>query len=411
MPMAAAIVLTAAVLVFVVIALRERSGRRRLGTLASRLDPGGYPASAALGMRQAIERVERAADHFEAASERGAADEERLRRSLESLPEGVVVADSTGRVVFRNAAAMRIGGAHHTDAIVEQSVQASIRQALANRPGDQQFELRGPPRKVLRVRGIPVAGTEPTSAGALIVIEDVTERVRLEAARTDFVTNLSHELKSPVGAISLLGETIVAEDDLDVVRRLSERVVIEAHRVSRVVDDLLELSRIEHDGGQTELVSIASVMSEAVARVHAIAEHRRIAVCVEEPDARLEVYGDRRQLVSALGNLVDNGVKYSHLGGRLKIWSEVADDGVEVKVRDEGIGIPRTDLDRIFERFYRVDRARSRDTGGTGLGLSIVRHVAVNHQGSILVESEEGVGSTFTLRLPRHVEDEEAGRS
>ena len=152
-------------------------------------------------------------------------------------------------------------------------------------------------------------------------------------------------------------------------------------------------------------------MSEAVAHIHAIAEHRRIAVCVEEPDARLEVYGDRRQLVSALGNLVDNGVKYSHLGGRLKIWSEVANDRVEVKVRDEGIGIPRTDLDRIFERFYRVDRARSRDTGGTGLGLSIVRHVAVNHQGSILVESEEGVGSTFTLRLPRQVEDEEAGRS
>jgi two-component system sensor histidine kinase SenX3 len=410
MPMAAAIVLTAAVLVFVVIALRERSGRRRLAALASRLDPGGYPTTA-LGLRQAIERVQRAADHFEAASERGAADEERLRRSLESLPEGVVVADSTGRVVFRNVAAVRIGGAHHTDAIVEQSVQASIRQALANRPGLQQFELRGPPRKVLRVRGIPVAGTEPTSAGALIVIEDVTERVRLEAARTDFVTNLSHELKSPVGAISLLGETIVAEDDLDVVRRLSERVVIEAHRVSRVVDDLLELSRIEHDGGHAEFVSVASVVNEAVARVHALAEHRRISVCVEEPDARLEVYGDRRQLVSALGNLVDNGVKYSHLGGRLKIWSEVADGGVDVKVRDEGIGIPRTDLDRIFERFYRVDRARSRDTGGTGLGLSIVRHVAVNHQGSVLVESEEGVGSTFTLRLPRPVQDEEVGQS
>jgi two-component system sensor histidine kinase SenX3 len=214
-----------------------------------------------------------------------------------------------------------------------------------------------------------------------------------------------------VGAISLLGETIVAEDDLDVVRRLSERVVVEAYRVSRVVDDLLELSRIEHDGGQAELVSVASVLSEAVARVHALAEHRRIAVCVEEPDAVLEVLGDRRQLVSAVGNLVDNGVKYSHLGGRLKVWCEIACDAVEVKVRDEGIGIPTTDLDRIFERFYRVDRARSRDTGGTGLGLSIVRHVAVNHQGTVLVESEEGVGSTFTLRLPLHVPPQEVGRS
>ena len=394
-------VVTAVAVAFalVVIVYRTRDAERRLAALAMRLDPGGYPPTDR-GLAAAVNRVERASDHLQAATERAAADEQRLHQAIESLPEGVVIADASGQVVFRNKAAASIAGAHHASALVEQAVQAMVRQGLAAQFADQQLELRGPPRKVVRLRAIPVAGRDPTSAGALVVLEDITEKVRLEAARTDFVANLSHELKSPVGAIALLAETLGDEEDLSLIRRLSGRVQLEALRVSRVVDDLLELSRIEHEGVRHEDVAISAIVHEAAARANALAEHRAIALAINAAPGELIVEGDRRQLVSALSNLVDNAVRYSHSGGKVEVWVESHDEFIDIRVRDDGIGIPARDLDRIFERFYRVDRARSRETGGTGLGLAIVRHVAAKHGGSVVVESEEGVGSTFTLRLP-----------
>ncbi len=388
-----------ATVTLIVIIRRTRDAQRRLAALAVRLDPGGYPASSG-SIVAAVGRVERATDHLQAATLRAAADEQRLHHAIESLPEGVVIADAGGHIVFRNRAAASIAGAHHATALVDQAVAAMVRQGLAAQFADQQLELRGPPRKVVRLRAIPVTGVDPTSAGALVVLEDVTEKVRLEAARTDFVANLSHELKSPVGAIALLAETLGAEEDPALVQRLSERVQLEALRVSRVVDDLLELSRIEHEGLRHEGVPVTAIVSEAVARANAIAEHHTISLVVEPVPSDLEVEGDRRQLVSALANLVDNAVKYSREGGNVEVWADKHGALIDICVRDNGIGIPARDLDRIFERFYRVDRARSRGTGGTGLGLAIVRHVAVNHGGSVVVESEEGVGSTFTLRLP-----------
>jgi len=178
-------------------------------------------------------------------------------------------------------------------------------------------------------------------------------------------------------------------------------MVEESIRAGRTIDDLLELSRIELGGeALKEAVAVGLVIAEAVDRVRTLADRRGVVLRVVEPGDRLKVLGDRRQIVSALGNLVENAIKYSESGKLVEVSASTDGLNVDMRVRDEGMGIPTRDLDRIFERFYRVDRARSRETGGTGLGLAIVRHVATNHGGDVLVSSVEGEGSTFTLRIP-----------
>src|SRR5690606_28148277 len=187
----------------------------------------------------------------------------------------------------------------------------------------------------------------------------------------------------------------------EVAQRLAERVVNESFRVSRTIDDLLELSRIEAGGEDVrQPVAVHLVLDEAAGRIRPAAELRDIAIRVGDVSPRVAAWGDRRQLVSAVANLLDNAVKYSSPGSSVEV--RAASDGttVAIDVEDHGLGIPARDLERIFERFYRVDRARSRETGGTGLGLAIVRHVASTHHGEVRVESLEGAGSTFTLRLP-----------
>jgi two-component system sensor histidine kinase SenX3 len=237
--------------------------------------------------------------------------------------------------------------------------------------------------------------------GAVAIIEDVSEGRRLEAVRRDFVANVSHELKTPVGALALLAETLAEEEDQAVTQRLSRRMQIEAARVGRIIEDLLDLSRLEAEESPVrEPVAMHVVVGQAVEQVRPAAELRRITLGVSEVPRRLRVLGDRRQLVSAVFNLLENAIKYSEKGSSVEV--ECLTDGREValSVRDHGIGIPTRDLERIFERFYRVDRSRGRDTGGTGLGLAIVRHVTTNHGGHVEVDSREGEGSTFTIRLP-----------
>jgi two-component system sensor histidine kinase SenX3 len=237
--------------------------------------------------------------------------------------------------------------------------------------------------------------------GAVAIIEDVSERRRLEAVRRDFVANISHELKTPVGALSLVAETLEGEDDPKIVARLSHRMRTEAERLSRIIEDLLDLSRIESEESPSrDPVPVHLILGQAIERLRPAAQHRGIRLDVEEPPPDVVVRGDRRQLVSAVHNLVDNAIKYSEDESSVQVKVEDSNGWVDISVADHGIGIPSRDLERIFERFYRVDRARSRDTGGTGLGLSIVRHVAGNHGGEVRVVSREGEGSTFTLRLP-----------
>ncbi len=321
---------------------------------------------------------------------------DRQTRALDNLPIGIVLADSRGTVVGRNSMASGFLGAGHGGVLVDEAVARMIDLARDEGRASTDVRLYGPPLRVVTVTALSLA-----DGGVLALIDDVSERERLEAVRTDFVANISHELKTPVGAIALLAETIVDEDDPEVVRRLAGRLVDEAHRAASSIDDLLELSRIELGGAAVrERVTAVSVLRDAVVRSLAAAEQRDIRLDLDEPDQAVAVWGDRRQLVSAISNLIDNAVKYSEPTSSVQL-SAVCDDGcVSFVVTDHGIGIPTRDLDRIFERFYRVDRARSRDTGGTGLGLAIVNHVAVNHEGRVSVRSVEGEGSSFILSIP-----------
>ncbi len=214
------------------------------------------------------------------------------------------------------------------------------------------------------------------------------------------MANVSHELKTPMGAISLLAEALEGERDPEVVERLSGRIGTEARRVSDLVEDLLDLRAIEEDSGVSSSVDLVTVASEVVDRVEPMAQRLGVAVEADLPTSDLRVDGVRTQLVSLVRNLVENGVKYSDEGGLVQVHVSEANGRALVRVSDEGAGIPADDHDRVFERFYRVDRARNRDTGGSGLGLSIVRNVVQGHGGTVDLESREGGGTTVTVRLP-----------
>ncbi len=325
-------------------------------------------------------------------------DVRRLEIALNALDVGVMLGDGLGRVVLRNASVERIAGSRYSEALINEAVDQLLADSGADRAADRTLSLHGPPPRTIELRAVPLTG-EP--AGSLVTISDVTERTRLDAVRTDFVANISHELKTPVGAMSLLAETLADVDDMATARRLADKVVRESTRLARTIDDLLELSRIELGGEPArDVVQLRRIVDDAVERVSQVADLRRVRLIVDRSVSSARVLGDRRQLVSALANLLDNAVKYSTEGLTVDVAATTADGWVDIVVADHGMGIDHQHLERIFERFYRVDRARSRDTGGTGLGLAIVRHVAVNHAGEVLVQSEEGQGSTFTLRIP-----------
>ncbi len=330
-------------------------------------------------------------------------DARRLLATLGHVAQGVVICDRLGVVVYRNPQASVFVGARHGEALAERAQAQLLTGALAGETREETIELFSPPRRTLTIRAAPlVEGV--TVLGAVAIIEDISERRRLEAIRRDFIANISHELKTPVGALSLVAETLEEEDDPAVIARLSGRMRAEAERLSRIIEDLLDLSRIEaEESPSRDPVPVHIIVAQAVERLRQVAEHRGIGLDVAEPATDLVIRGDRRQLVAAVHNLVDNAIKYSEQGSSVKVTVHAVGARVDIAVADHGIGIPARDLERIFERFYRVDRARSRETGGTGLGLAIVRHVAGNHGGDVTVESREGAGSTFVLRLPRGV--------
>jgi two-component system sensor histidine kinase SenX3 len=225
------------------------------------------------------------------------------------------------------------------------------------------------------------------------------------------VANISHELKTPLGALAVLAETLADEPDEAVMRRVADRMVIEAHRAADTIDDLLELSRIElGEEPVRDEIDLVEVVPEAIARAERLAALNNIEIDALGLPDRVNIRGDHRQLVSALGNLVENAVKFSEPGSSVQVRVRAQGDWAELMVADRGIGIPATDRDRIFERFYRVDKSRGRETGGTGLGLAIVRHVASNHGGEIQVSSTEGEGSTFVLRIPMVSTTRRSGR-
>jgi two-component system sensor histidine kinase SenX3 len=396
------LLLVVALAALVAAAVTRRAAAQRVAAAIRDLDTA-RPANddrPAPSLDDALDGLERCVAAERSRRSRAAKAENRLSWALGAIANGVVIFDERGEIVYRNDPAASFLAARHSDALVEEAITSMASDALRGRGAERELELFGPPRRVLSVRATPLEHTSRPS-GVLVVVEDTSERRRLENVRRDFVANISHELKTPVGALALLAETMLDEDDPDVTRRLAERLAAEAFRVGNTIDDLLELSRLEVATGlAADTVSVAQFVADAVERVRGAAEQRGIEIEVEEAPVRLTVVGDRRQLVSAVTNLVDNAVKYSEPGSAVAVRARTDGVWLDVTVRDHGMGIPRRDLERIFERFYRVDRARSRETGGTGLGLAIVRHVASNHRGEVRVESREGVGSTFTLRLP-----------
>jgi len=317
-----------------------------------------------------------------------------LREAVDHLEIGVLVCDDTGQVHYRNATAGSFGGTH-VGILLDDHVASVVGATRNGASRTEVVELHGPPRMWLEI-----AADAVPSGGAVVTIRDVSERVRIDNMRSDFVTNISHELKTPVGAVAVLAEALIDEDDPAVVERLSDHLVDEAHRAVRTIDDLLKLSEIESTRPGGEVVDLKAVVRAAVGRGKVIDGGRGVEITAFDVPDELFVRGDERQLMSAVGNLVENAVKYSNTGDAVQVRTRVDGTAVEVMVADQGVGIPARDLDRVFERFYRVDKARSRETGGSGLGLAIVRHVASNHGGEVLVSSQEGEGSTFVLRLP-----------
>ncbi|HUG74064.1 MAG TPA: ATP-binding protein [Acidimicrobiia bacterium] len=353
----------------------------------------------AIALASALDALERST--ASAQRERG-----RLAGAVHTAPLGILITDDAGEVISANPAAERFLGSRLGEAVAEVRVRQAVEKAIGSRRAvEVEVELYTPVRSVIEVTAVPLDfGVE--SIGAVAFIVDVTDERRVLAMRRDFIANVSHELKTPLAALAVLAETLAAGvGDLATVTALAGRVESEAHRLAELVDDILDLSQAEAIEVRHKPVPIAAVMGEIETQFADLAADRGVALVVEPVPEEALVSGDRRQLRTMIANLVDNAIKYSAAGEGRKPdvrVSVVVDGGrVRVSVTDEGIGVSEAHLDRIFERFYRVDRARSRQTGGTGLGLSIVRHIARTHRGDVTVTSTEGVGSTFAVDLPR----------
>ncbi|MFE3428583.1 sensor histidine kinase [Streptomyces sp. NPDC059171] len=325
---------------------------------------------------------------------------------LSVLSSSAVVLDESDGVVKASSAAYALGLVRGGRLAVEPMLNMA---RDTRRDGEiRQVELDLPRRGTGRGDTLAVsARVAPLGSRlVLLLVEDLTEARRIEAVRRDFVANVSHELKTPTGALSLLSEAVMdASDDPEAVERFAGRMQIEATRLTNLVQELIDLSRVQNDDPleDAEPVKVETLVAEAIDRCRQQAGSKQITMAAAGAEG-LTVWGNRGQLVGALGNLVENAVNYSPAHTRVGIaarrLASPGGDLIEIAVTDQGIGISEKDRERVFERFYRVDPARSRATGGTGLGLAIVKHVAASHGGEVTVWSSEGQGSTFTLRLP-----------
>lgn len=312
-----------------------------------------------------------------------------------------IVIDAMDRVVTCSSSAMahglvRGGRLVHTE--LAELVSGARRDGLIR---EADLELRRGPlgsgSLTVRVRVAPLGATH-----VLLLVEDHSQVRQLEDMRRDFVANVSHELKTPVGGIALLGEAILdAHDDPEAVGRFATRIVSESDRLTRLVQEIIDLSRLEmqHTLAEPAPVDLDEATAEAVERSRVSAENKRITI-TRQAQSGCIVFGDRELLITAVRNLIGNAISYSDAGTHVDVTLRRQSSIIEVVVSDEGQGIPEAEQPRVFERFYRVDAARSRATGGTGLGLAIVKHVCSNHGGEVVLDSQEGRGSVFTMRLP-----------
>jgi two-component system sensor histidine kinase SenX3 len=346
-----------------------------------------------------------------AAEQSGITVSQMLEHIVSRAPVGIVVVDTYRDVVYTNDRAQELGLVR--DRLLDDRAWLAAERTLATgeaREVDLSPRKRANPgRSGLSVRGHVRLLTEDDRRFAVVYVDDQSEHARMEATRRDFVANVSHELKTPVGAMGVLAEALLASaDDPDTVRRFAEKMLAESNRLAKMVGELIDLSRLQ--GGERlpdlEAVEVDTVVAEALSRYKVAADNADIAITTDAPTG-YRVMGDQSLLVTAIANLVSNAIAYSPNGSPVSISRRRRGNNIEIAVTDRGIGIAREDQERVFERFFRVDKARSRATGGTGLGLAIVKHVAANHNGSIRLWSQPGTGSTFTLSIPAYPDHED----
>ncbi len=361
------------------VALRSRAARDRLRVA-----------------RAEAARVTSELDRFERSTAR---EHEVQDLILESMHDGVLLLGPGGEVAFANGALARHLGSKPTGTrdLLPHDMREAVERAAASGQVASALVETGSPLRWLRAVATPAGA----SGAVLLVVRDVTEARRLDAVRRDFVANASHELKTPAATIQAAAEMLkqAAADDPGAVPQFAAQLEREAFRLSRIVADLLDLSRLESGSELDEVVHLDALVREEAQRFADRARDEGLSLDVDAA-ATGAIRGSARDLSLLVRNLIDNAIRHTQPGGRVEI--SVAEDGetAVLSIADTGVGIPSKDLPRIFERFYRVDRARSRETGGTGLGLSIVRHVTENHGGVVLVQSELGRGTTFEIRLP-----------
>ena len=320
---------------------------------------------------------------------------------IDSLESAGVVIDSSNNVIKASTGALAFGLVWN-QALVHQPLVELVDRVRRNGIAvSQEFHLaRGPFGEAQLHLLVRVARLG--SRYVLLLADDRTEAHRLDEVRRDFVANVSHELKTPIGAVSLLAEALAsAADEPDEVKRFAKRLSQESERLAGITAEIIELSRLQAGDPLTsaERISVDTVIAQAVDRNRVAAESHRISL-VPSGKIRAEVFGDQQLLVTAVHNLIANAIQYSPDGSRIGIGVSADGGVVEISITDQGVGIPEDERDRVFERFFRVDAARSRNTGGSGLGLSIVKHAVQNHGGDVRVWSQQGRGSTFTIRLP-----------
>jgi two-component system phosphate regulon sensor histidine kinase PhoR len=334
---------------------------------------------------------------------------------LSSMVEGVVAVDQEERIVHLNGVAARVLGVSPGEGIGRRlwevtrlhEVNDALRAVMEGEPEVRREArlVQGPRDQVIEIHASPLRDADGEPSGAVVVLHDVTELRRLEQVRSEFVANASHELKTPLAAIRGLVETLLDDDAMDPerARRFLDRIRVQTHRLGALVADLLALSRVESQDAPLERVRVdlRDVIAESARTFASAADAKRIVVTAAAPAAPVHALGDPEALRQVVDNLLDNAIKYTPEGGRIDLRVRDAGGSSILEVQDTGIGIEPRDQERIFERFYRVDKGRSREMGGTGLGLSIVKHIVLAHGGRIALESQAGAGSLFRVALPR----------
>lgn len=339
-----------------------------------------------------------------------------LESLLSSIISGIILLDKEGKIVLTNPAAEAIIpfsredvlGKSHLTLLRNYELSKKVEEVYeTGKPRRQEMVLTFPYEKILEVYLGPVTGYRGEVLGLVLVFHDITEIRRLEKVRREFVANVSHELRTPVTSVKGFAETLLEEDTLEDPRAAREFIKIinqEAERLNRLIGDLLELSKIEGQGPLTFApVCLKIIAEETMTKLQPQAQKKDLSLGLDYPSTSLYVLGDEDKIHQVFLNVLDNSIKYTPEKGEIKVSIEEDDRNVQVRVRDTGIGIPPEEIPRIFERFYRVDKTRSRKYGGTGLGLTIVKHIIEAHHGSIRVESEPSRGTSFIFTLPKRI--------